>query len=212
MTTRAKEGIHKPNTMYVLLTSRYNTEAPKTIASALKHPGWIASVSDEITTIHMLHTWTLVPQTSEMNVLVCRWLFTIKYNPDGGIRKFNSRLVAKGYDQEEGWDYLKTFSPVVRTSTIWMVLDVVVSKGWKIKQLDVTNAFLYEELDELMFMTQPPGFFDSETPHYVCRLTKALYGLKQAPRAWFKTISNYLIDYGFTCSKSDPSFFHISQQ
>lgn len=56
-------------------------------------------------------------------------------------------------------------------------------------------------------MEQPPGFIDPEKPHHVCKLTKALYGLKQAPRAWFDTFSNYLIDFGFECSTSDPSLF-----
>ncbi|XP_019099719.1 PREDICTED: uncharacterized protein LOC109132531 [Camelina sativa] len=56
-------------------------------------------------------------------------------------------------------------------------------------------------------MYQPSGFVDPERPDHVCRLTKALYGLKQAPRAWFDTFSNFLIDFGFECSTSDPSLF-----
>lgn len=211
MTTRSKAGIHKPNTRYALLASRYDTEEPKSITAALKHPHWNSSVSDEMTNIHMLRTWTLVPQTPDMNVLGCRWVFKIQYNPDGTIKKFKAWLVAKGYDQEEGWDYLETFSPVVRTATIRMVLDVAVAKGWKIKQLDISNVFLHGELEEPVFMTQPPGFIDPERPHHVCRLTKALYGLKQAPRTWFNTFSNFLLEQGFTCSKSDPSLFTYHQ-
>ncbi|KAL9308947.1 putative RNA-directed DNA polymerase [Arabidopsis thaliana] len=56
-------------------------------------------------------------------------------------------------------------------------------------------------------MYQPTSFVDSQKPNHVCRLTKALYGLKQAPRAWFDTFSNFLLDFGFVCSKSDPSLF-----
>lgn len=102
---------------------------------------------------------------------------------------------------------METFSPVVRTTTIRIVFDVATAKDWTIKQLDVTNAFLHGELQEPVFMLQPPGFVDANKPSHVCRLTKALYGLKQAPRAWFDTFSKYLFEFGFTCSKSDPSLF-----
>lgn len=121
--------------------------------------------------------------------------------------KLKVRLVGKGNHQEEGLDYLETFSPVVRTATIRIVLNVAVAKGWSLKQLDVSNAFLHGELQEPVYMTQPQGFVDKERPDYVCKLTKALYGLKQAPRAWFDTFSGFLIEFGFICNKSDPSLF-----
>lgn len=178
----------------------------------MAHPGWNGAVSEEIGNIHMLHTWTLVPYTEDMNVLSSRWIFTVKYNPDGTVRKLKARLVVKGFEQEEGLDYLETFSPVVRTATIRLVLNVAVSKGWKVKQLDVTSAFLHGELQEPVYMFQPGGFVDPERPNHVCKLTKALYGLKQAPRAWFDTFSNFLIDFGFMCSKSDPSLFTYHKQ
>ena len=178
MRTRAKDGIHKPNSRYVLLTSKFATEEPKTIVAALKHPGWNNAVNDEMRTIHMLHTWSLVPPTEDMNILDCKWVFKTKLKPDGSLEKLKARLVAKGFDQEEGLDYLETFSPVVRTATIRMVLDIATAKEWYIKQLDVTNAFLHGELQEPVFMRQPPGFIDQERPSHVCRLTKALYGLK----------------------------------
>lgn len=128
MTTRTKAGIHKPNARYILLDSRYDIQEPKTITAALQHPGWNASVSEEMTNIHMLYTWTLVPPPENENFLGCRWLHKVKYNPNGTVRKLKSRLVAKGYDQE-GLDYLETYSPVVCTATIRLVLDVAVSKG-----------------------------------------------------------------------------------
>ncbi|AAD21687.1 Strong similarity to gi/3600044 T12H20.12 protease homolog from Arabidopsis thaliana BAC gb/AF080119 and is a member of the reverse transcriptase family PF/00078 [Arabidopsis thaliana] len=211
MTTRSKAGIQKPNTRYALITSRMNTAEPKTLASAMKHPGWNEAVHEEINRVHMLHTWSLVPPTDDMNILSSKWVFKTKLHPDGSIDKLKARLVAKGFDQEEGVDYLETFSPVVRTATIRLVLDVSTSKGWPIKQLDVSNAFLHGELQEPVFMYQPSGFIDPQKPTHVCRLTKAIYGLKQAPRAWFDTFSNFLLDYGFVCSKSDPSLFVCHQ-
>ncbi|CAA7036250.1 unnamed protein product [Microthlaspi erraticum] len=207
MVTRAKAGIIKPNTRYILLANKFTPATPKSIAEAMKHPGWNVAVMDEMGRIHMLHTWSLVPRTEDMNVLSSKWVFTPKMKPNGELNKLKARLVAKGFEQEEGLDYLETFSPVVRTATIRMILDVAIARDWPIKQLDVSNAFLHGELKEPVYMFQPAGFEDPERPDYVCKLTKALYGLKQAPRAWFDTFSNYIIDYGFTCSKSDPSLF-----
>lgn len=118
--------------------------------------------------------------------------------------KLRSRLVAKGNEQDEGVDYLETFSPVVRTATIRTILHVAVTKDWKIRQLDVQNAFLHGELKEKVFMVQPPGYVDKQRPDYVCRLKKAIYGLKQAPRAWFDKFSTFLMNFGFQCSFPDP--------
>lgn len=152
-------------------------------------------------------TWSLVPATPNMHVLGYRWIFTVKLNEDGTLDKLKARLVAKGYAQEEGVDYIETYSPVVRTSTIRVVLSVATAKDWMITQLDVKNVFLHGELQEEVFMEQPPGFEDPAFPHHVCRLNKALYGLKQAPRAWFNKFTNFLHEFGFTCSSADPSLF-----
>ena len=62
-----------------------------------------------------------------------------------------------------------------------LVLSIAVSNGWSFRQLDVNNAFLQGRLSGNVFMTQPPGFVDSDHPSYVCKLHKAIYGLKQAP-------------------------------
>lgn len=144
----------------------------------MKHPGWNGSVMDEMTKIHLLNTWELVPITEDMNIVSSRWVFIVKIGPDGTVISLKARLVAKGFQQEEGVDYLETFSPVVRTATIRLVLEVAIAKGWFIRQLDVSSAFLHGELSEPVYMYKPPGFEDPQRPNHVCRLTKALYGLK----------------------------------
>ncbi|CAA7035584.1 unnamed protein product [Microthlaspi erraticum] len=139
MTTRAKAGIQKPNTRYILLTSKFSTKEPKSIVEAMKHPGWNRAVMDEMGRVYMLNTWSLVLPTADMNILSSKWVFTTKLNPDTTLDKLKARLVAKGFDQEEGIDYLETFSPVVRTATIRIVLNVATAKGWSLKQMDVSK-------------------------------------------------------------------------
>jgi hypothetical protein len=94
-------------------------------------------------------------------------------------------LVAKCFKQRYGIDYEDTFSPVVKTATIRIIMSIAVSRKWTMRQLDVHNAFLHGILEEEVYMRQPPGYEDKGHPDYVCRLDKTLYRLKQGSRAWF---------------------------
>jgi histone deacetylase 1/2 len=134
-------------------------------------------------------------------------VYKIKRKPDGSVDRFKARLVAKGFKQRHGIDYDDTYSPVVKPTTIRVILSLAVMQGWTMRQLDVDNAFLHGFLEEEVYMVQPPGYADKNHPHYICKLEKSLYGLKQAPRAWFARLSSKLQSLGFTPSKADVSLF-----
>lgn len=107
-----------------------------------------------------------------------------------------------------GVDYMDTFSPVVKFSTIRLVFSLATTNNWKIQQLDINNAFLNDDLQEDIYMVQPQAFEDLEFPSYVYKLDNAIYGLKQAPRAWYDKLKNYLLDLQFQKSDSDVSLFY----
>lgn len=122
-----------------------------------------------------------------------------------------SEIVAKGNEQEEDIGFWETYSHVVRTAMVRLVFHLDVISKWEIKQLDVKNAFLHGDLQETIFMRQPPGWVESKDhPGYVCKLKKVIYSLKQVPRAWFDKLSSYLIEFGFKCCTRDPSLFIYS--
>ena len=73
--------------------------------------------------------------------------------------------------------------------------------------MDVKSAFLYGEIEEEVYVTQPQGFVDPLHPDKVFKVEKVLYGLHQAPRAWYGTLSNYLLDHGFRRGTIDKTLF-----
>ena len=209
MRTRSKNNITKPIKKLSLVVAgrKSSPTEPTTITQAMKDENWRKACSSEFDALTVNQTWDLVPPQSSKNIVGCRWVFTTKFLSNGVIERYKARLVAKGFHQQYGIDYAETFSPVIKSTTIRVVLEVAVTKSWPIKQLDVNNAFLQGELTEEVYMSQPPGFVDKDQPSYVCRLKKPIYGLKQAPRAWYMSLKQYLLNSGFTNSLADASLF-----
>jgi len=97
---------------------------------------------------------------------------------------YKARLVAKGYAQTYGINYEETYSPVAKMTIVKAIIVMATTKGWSLHQMDVNNVFLRGDLQEKVYMEQPPSYVDQKRPNLVCRLKKALNGLKQTPRAW----------------------------
>ncbi|KAK9200255.1 hypothetical protein WN944_015452 [Citrus x changshan-huyou] len=203
MVIRSKAGIFKPKT-YLAVTQ--NLE-PQSVKAALIDIKWREAMQVEFDALQNNKTWTLVPREQAGKIVGNKWVFKVKYNPDGSISKYKARLVAKGFHQTQGVDFFETFSPVVKPCTIRIILSIAVMNHWSIRQLDVNNAFLNDILTEEVFMHQPEGFLHPQYPSHVCKLTKALYGLKQAPRAWYDRLKSSLQHWGFHTSRSDTSLF-----
>jgi hypothetical protein len=130
-----------------------------------------------------------------------------KCKQDGSIERFKAWLVAKGFDQRSGVELTETFSLVIKSSTIRVVLAFSVHFNWCVRQLDVSNAFFRGCIIETIFMEQPLGFIDAAYPHHVIKLHKVIYGLKQAPRAWFTRLSQAIFELRFHSSSVDTSLF-----
>jgi Reverse transcriptase (RNA-dependent DNA polymerase) len=77
-------------------------------------------------------TWVLVPPSADYNIIGCKWIYKLKHNSDGSIDRFKACLVAKGYNQVEGIDYEDTFSPIVKPTTIRIILSLAMSHKWPI--------------------------------------------------------------------------------
>lgn len=205
MQTRAKSGIFKPR----VFTSALDEQEPMTIVEARQNPNLAVAAEAEYRALLANHIWDLVPLPAGRRVVGCKWIFKLQKHADGTVARYKGRLVVKGYLQEAGVDFQETFSPVVKPTIVRVVLALAVSLNWSLRQVDINNAFLNEDLHEEIYMVQPPSFKKqgSNGQQLVCQLRKALYGLKQAPRAWFHKLREFLGSMQFKVSKADSSLF-----
>ncbi|CAI7835089.1 unnamed protein product [Closterium sp. NIES-53] len=185
---------------------------PATLKEALESSDaeeWKKAMESELKSIEENGTGELVELPEGRKAITSKWLFKIKSDADGKIERYKSRLVAKGYQLKEIVDYKELFAPVVKPTTLRTLLAGAAIKGWVVKQMDVTTAFLNGVLEEEILMGQPEGFDDGSGR--VLKLKKALYGLKQAPRQWYLKLRGVLEEIGFTPSTADHSLFMLGE-
>jgi len=167
---------------------------------------WQAAIDDEIKSLDENNTWELVDKPHDKMVINNWWVYRVKMNLDGTVDEVKARLVAKGYLQQAGVDHDEIFSPVARFDTICSVLGVAASEKLHLAQFDVKTAFLYGELDEVIYMRQPAGYEDGTDQ--LCKLNRSLYGLKQVPRCWNRKFKDSLKKHGLMVSEADPCVFY----
>ncbi|KAG7597976.1 Retrotransposon Copia-like N-terminal [Arabidopsis suecica] len=184
---------------------------PSSFHQAKKFDEWVKAMNEELIALESTHTWSIVSLPQNKRPIGCKWVYKTKLNADGSLERYKARLVAKGYTQQEGVDFVDTFSPVAKMTTVKTLLAVAAAKKWSLHQLDISNAFLNGDLDEEIYMTLPPGYTakpgDTLPPNAVCKLHKSLYGLKQASRQWFLKFSSVLMKLGFQKSHTDHTLF-----
>lgn len=183
---------------------------PVSHEEAMAHPDhvkWLQAEMDELDSIREAGTWLLVQLPAGRKAILCKWIYKTKQDAYGNVIKFKARLVAKGFTQRHGLDYDQTFAPVVRFSSIRLLLALAAYYDLEVEQLDVKTAYLNGELDEDIYMVQPPGYKVSGGEELVCHLQKALYGLKQSGRQWYIKIDSALLSMGFTRLVSDNCIY-----
>nr|GEU45145.1 hypothetical protein [Tanacetum cinerariifolium] len=190
--------------MYALTVS---TMEPKNVKDAMTDPAWIESMQEELLQFKRLDAWVLVPAPDNISPLTLKSLLKNKHDEEQTVIRNKSRLVVRGYRQEEGINFEESFAPVARMEAIRIFLAYAAHKSFSVFQMDVKTAFLHGSLKEDMYVCQPEGFIDVAHPSHVYKLKKALYGLKQAPRAWYDEFSTFLIQNHFFKGTIDPTLF-----
>ena len=113
---------------------------------------WKNAVKVELEALNKNNTWTLTSLPTHKKAIGCKWIFKLKLHANVTIERYKARLVAKGFTQTEGIDYMDTFSPMVKMTTIRVLLSIAAFQNWPLYQLDVNTAFLHCDLNEEVYM------------------------------------------------------------
>ncbi|KAL5834699.1 hypothetical protein ACOSQ4_014196 [Xanthoceras sorbifolium] len=193
---------YSPSLHYLLLTDSGEPECYDEAMQVEDSVKWESAMRDEMDSLMSNQTWELAELPPGKKALHNKWVFRIKEEHNGN-KRYKARMVVKGFQQKEGIDYNEIFSPVVKLTTIRLVLKIVAAENLHLEQLDVKTAFLHGDLEEEIYMRQPEGFKEAGKENLVCRLKKSLYGLKQAPRQWYKKFDSFMSSSGFTRCQAD---------
>jgi len=189
----ANIAIADPLTMEEALSGEYAAE-------------WQQAMDEEMASLLSNKTWDLTEAPKGTKAIPVKWVYKVKVNSSGDIERFKARLVAKGYKQKEGVDYDEVFAPVSKYATVRALLSKVAAEDLELHHLDIKTAFLNGEIEELVYIQQPPGYEQGDK-NIVCKLNRTLYGLKQAPRAWHLRLKEELELIGFKVSEADPGLY-----
>jgi transposase InsO family protein len=196
-----KKNKHLNNLITKQLPVRNPKPVPKTLLDALNGPDkvqWLEAWKSEIKRITERKTWIPVfDENNNQKAIKSKLCFRIVVKPDGSL-KYKVRLVACGYSQIYGRDYLETFSPTAKYKSFCIIMHIAAVYGWYIKGLDVENAFIESELDKEIYMYLPSDVYCNKLFGKIkVKLLKSLYGLKQAGELWYKLLISKFIKFGF---------------
>ena len=184
---------------------------PQTYHEAITGPHarwWKLAITKQLHDLIAAGTWVLVELPLGRKPITCKWVFKVKYNPDGTVDKFKARLVARGFSQTANIDFHETFAPTMRFESLRMLFAFCVKHGIPIEQMDVDNAYLNTVLKETIYMWQPQGFPDTNASRgKVLQLVKGLYGLKQSARLWNQRFATAIRAMGFLPTQADSCVF-----
>ena len=142
-------------------------------------------MQDELNQFVRNDVWTLFPPPRSQTIIGTKWVFRNKMDENGIVSRNKARLVAQGYNQQEGINYDETFAPVARLESIRILLAYACAHNLKLFQMDVKSAFLNGYIKENVFVEQPPLFNHEKFPNHVYKLKKSFI--------WFKTSTTCVV-------------------
>ena len=117
------------NSKYANVAVVEEEKEPTSFEEASQKAEWRKAMKEEVKALAENQTWDLVPKPKDVKPISCKWVYKIKTHPNGSIERYKARLVARGFSQQYGLDYDKTFSPVAKIATVRVLLALTASKS-----------------------------------------------------------------------------------
>ena len=190
-----------------MLTNEGEPQSYEEAINDIHKEEWRRVMQEEMQSLHENNTYELVDLPKGRRALKNKWVYRIKTEGSKSKPRYKAQLVLKGFGQERGIDFEEIFSPVVKMSSIRVILGLAVVQDLEIEQLDVKMTFLHGDLEEEIYMEQPEEFKVLGNENLVCRHMKSLYGLKQALRQWYKKFDAFMAEHDFKRTESDHCVF-----
>ena len=186
------------------------SKPPNTYYEALSRPDkdiWISAMKREFDSLEQRNAFERTFLPDGRKAIGVRWTFDYKYNPDGSVivGKEKARLVAQGFSQRPE-DFNETYAPVVKLTSVRIILAFANAHDYEIMSFDVKTAFLHAKLPYSIYVKQIPGY-PEENPRTVLKLLVALYGLKQSAYEWYKLLSSIFHSLGLIRCEADHAVF-----
>jgi hypothetical protein len=173
--------------------------------SSLDAAEWLTACEDKMRTWKHLDVYDIVPWPKGWKIVGSKWVFCVKWGPDGTIQKYKAQLIAQGFTQVKGIDFDQTFTPVAKLSSLCTIFALATEHDLEVHQMDVKAAYLNADLNEEIYMEVPPSF-DIPDSH-VLWLKKGVYGTKQGGRVWYINFSGTLSTLSYTPTQADHAIF-----
>ncbi|GKC68159.1 putative ribonuclease H-like domain-containing protein, partial [Tanacetum coccineum] len=148
---------------------------PKKISKAFEDESWVDAMQEELLQFKIQKVWILVDLPYGKKAIGTKWVYRNKKDKRGVVVR--NKEGGTGHRQEKGIDYNEVFAPVARIEAVRIFLAFDSYMGFIVYQMDVKSVFLYDKINEEVYVSQPPGFVDSKYPKKVYKVVKALYGL-----------------------------------
>jgi Reverse transcriptase (RNA-dependent DNA polymerase) len=129
---------------------------------------WTKSMDEEIKSMYDNKVWDIVHLPKGVKLISCKWIFKTKNDSEGNMKRYKAQLVAKGFLQKEGIDFTKTFSSVSTKDSFRIIMALVAHFDLELHQMDVKIVFLNGDIDECIYMSQPPNYESDDSKQMVC--------------------------------------------